>query len=204
VLLLLIPPSIFCYWYYTFEFHRLSPEMADVGLAMIWWDWLAGAWTATILVTAAAYRIGVADSPQATIVANIAQDSELDAFHESFPGLLLLAVYALYELVRYGITMIEVASAFGPINFARCIDILCDPPALLTLITSIASVQLCWIRWRRREQIVAWKIAGLSQTDFFQGWIALASILVVAIPTLRAFAFILWLGPIDLLPFVGL
>lgn len=204
VLLFLIPPSIFCYWYYSGEFHRLSPEMAGAGLALIWWDWLAGALVATILVTAAAYRIGKTESVIATVDADLARDTDRHAFHESFPCLLLLAANAIYALAVLVIEMLQYDSFLGVPTVGRYISMFCYPTTLLTLATCVASLQLCWTRWKSRHQTVPWEIAGLSPLAFFQGWFVLALILVAAIPTLRGFAFILWLGPIDLLPLLGL
>jgi hypothetical protein len=80
---------------------------------------------------------------------------------------------------------------------------LCNPISLLALALLIVTLQLCRVRWTRRSQSVAWKLDGLPRRQFLQYCAALALLLIVGIPTLYAFTFIVWLGPWNLLSLYG-
>jgi hypothetical protein len=69
------------------------------------------------------------------------------------------------------------------------------PMLLLAIATLIVTIQLCWLRWKTRSQAVPWVLRPLSPQLFGEGWIMLALVVIAGIPTVRAFAFLLWLGP---------
>jgi hypothetical protein len=202
---LLIPPSLFSYWYYTAEFHRLSPEMAGAGLAANWIDWLMGAILAVGLVATCAYQLSSTRQQKAEIAADLSQNVERTAFHESFFCLALIGIHAIYTV---GLHIASGVSAY--LNFRgrwpplwNYLTMLCNPLSLLSLALLIVTAQLCWLRWRRRSETVAWKIDGLSRLAFLRNSAALTLLLIVGVPTLHAFTFILWLGPWNLLPLFG-
>ncbi len=201
---LLIPPLAFCVWYYQHEFHRLSPDMAGAGLAISWLDWLFGGWIAVFMVTAGAYRLGKTEAVRQTVVTNLSHDADSKPLHETLPCVVILAGNGLYGLWIYWREIFDYDPLFGTSNVGRYLSMTCYPITLLMLATSLASFQLCWYRWKNRSSSISWQLVGLSPRAFCQGWVALVLILVIGIPVLRAFAFILWLGPIDLLPMFGL
>jgi hypothetical protein len=67
----------------------------------------------------------------------------------------------------------------------------------------LASFQLIWLRWQFRSRAVPWKMTGLSRPAFLRNLAALILLLIVAVPNLNAFAFILWLGPWNLMRLFG-
>jgi hypothetical protein len=203
VLLLLAVSSLYCLWYYAREFYRLSPDLADSGLALTTIDLISGIALATILIAAGAYRIAVNRSIRATVRADIAHDIEQSAFHESVPGLLLLASIACYSIAIEVLQFVTYNSMLGTPTVARYVIMLIYPTSLLRIAIAVASLQLCWIRWRSRTQIVPDELFGLSARAFLQAFIMLTCIVAVGIPTVRGFAFTLWLGPYDLLSIFG-
>jgi hypothetical protein len=203
--LLVIPPVCFARWYYTAEFHRLSPEIADVGLAAIWTDWLIGALLVLTLATIGAYHIGRMGNKAAEITADISHNLERTAFHESFLCLAIIGIKGIAMVGLYIASAISAYSMFGrsPPVWSYATLMLSNPPSLLALALMIATFQIIWARWRSRTGKVAWKLRGLSRSAFLRNAAALTILLIVAIPTLNAFAFILWLGPWNLLRLFG-
>jgi len=197
---LLVPPALFCYWYYTTEFYRLSPEIAGAGLAANWTDWLIAAILAAALVAVCAYQLSSTRQLTAEITADLSQNIERTAFHESFFCLCIIGIHAIYTVV------LHIASGVSAqLNFRgwwppawRDLTMLCNPMSLMALALLIVTVQLCWVRWRRRSQTVAWKLDGLSRLACLRNCAALTLLLIVAVPTLNAFTFLLWLGPWNL------
>jgi hypothetical protein len=202
--LLLVPPLLLARWYYTAEFHRLSPEIAGAGLAAIWVDWLIGTVFALTLVTIGAYQLSRASGHTVEITAELSHDLERTAFHESSVCLLIIGINAVLTVGLYIASLASAHSLFGrsPPVWAYA-TMLSNPTSLLALALMLASLQLVWVRWRFRSRPVSWKIAGLSRSAFLRNWAALTILLVVAVPTLNAFAFILWLGPWNLLRLFG-
>jgi hypothetical protein len=70
-----------------------------------------------------------------------------------------------------------------------------DPGAILMAAIFLLSLQLCWLRWRRRDEHALWRLAAVEPHRFFRYWMAIAIISCVAIPTISAFVFAFWLGP---------
>jgi hypothetical protein len=195
---LLVPPALFCYWYYTVEFHRLSPEIAGAGLAANWEDWLISSILAFAFVATCAYQLSVARQRQAEIAADLSQDIERTAFHESFVCLCLFGTHAFYT-VAYQVASVISASMFsGPPPGWRDLVALCNPMTLLAIALLLVTVQLSWVRWRQRSHAVAWKLNGLPRGAYLRKGVALTLLLVVGVPTLNAFTFLIWLGPWNL------
>jgi hypothetical protein len=204
VLVLVLPAAIFSFWYYSRGYHRISPEMAGAGLASGWSDWVAGACIAIVVVTAGAYRVARTDSPSAVICRDLAHDIELHSLHESVPILACLGIDAGVSLATLSKELIMYTPFRGSPTVGGYLSILYSPTNLLMIAGVLATLQLCWIRWRNRSRTVAWEITGLSAKSFAASWMSLALLVVVGIPTLHAFAFILWLGPYNLFPLLGL
>ena len=94
--------------------------------------------------------------------------------------------------------MFERNSSFPTTFWGQLISMLSQPLILILLAGSIASVQLCWIRWRYRAQPVRWRLAALSRPAYYESFIATIVILAIAVPTLHAYTFICWLMPWNL------
>jgi hypothetical protein len=201
--LLLIPPTLFCIWYYRYEFYRLSPDMAVAGFALSLSDLLAGAVLAAIPVTAGAYRLAAKLAPVTTISADLSVDLEQRAFHESFVVLLLLILHASGGLYFLASEILTYQPMLGGMTFGRFISFFCYPTSLLVMATLAVTIQLCQARWKTRDRVVPWKLHGLSPQYFGEGWIMLALLVIIGIPTIRAFAFLLWLGSRSVASFFG-
>jgi hypothetical protein len=197
---LLVPPALFCYWYYSTEFYRLSPDFTGVGLAANWMDWLIGAILGAALVATFAYQLSKAGQVKTEVTADLSQDIERTAFHESFFCLSIIGIHAIYTIVIYIASIVSLGRRPPVWSY---LTMLCSPMSLLALALLIVTLQFCWVRWRRRSQSVAWKIDGLSRPAFLQYCAALTLLLIVGVPTLNAFSFILWLGPWNLLKLFG-
>jgi hypothetical protein len=197
-LLLLIPPIAFCIWYHRYEFYRLSPDIAGAGLALTSVDLLAGAVLATFAVTAGAYSLATKSEPVSIISPDLSVDLDRKAFHESFLVLLLLILNACVVLFSLVSSILTYKPFLGSLTSGRFASFFCYPTSLLGLATLAVIIQLCWARWKSRSQVVPWVLHALSPQRFGAGWIMLALLVVVGIPTVRAFAFLLWLGPYNL------
>jgi hypothetical protein len=201
----LIPPAVFYIWYQRYEFYRLSPDIASVGLAITPFDALSGVLLAVVAITAGAYRLGSQPSPTARISDDLRSELDRRSFHESFFGLALLAIdtgYSLFYMVRFFMGYSNIAT--GTRSVSDYVSFLCSPTMQLQIAMIVAASQWLWTRWKMRNQAVAWTLLGLSPQLFMEGWSMLALLLVVGIPTARAFAFLLWFGPYHLLPLFGL
>jgi hypothetical protein len=194
-LLLLIPSATFCVWYHRYEFYRLSPDMAGAGLAIDLFDALAGGLIAAVAITAGAYQLAAKPSPATTICADLSVDLDRTAFHESFLVLLLLFLSACGGLFSLVSTILINEPVLGGIALGRILTYFCYPMPLLVIATLASIIQLCWVRWKTRSKVVPWKLHGLSPQAFVKSWIMLALLMIVGTPTVRAFAFLLWLGP---------
>jgi hypothetical protein len=197
-LLLAIPSAAFCVWYYCYEFYRLSPDMAGVGLGLRRFDLITGGLLAAIAVTAGSYLLAVESEPATTITADLSVDLAQKSFYESFLVLVLLALSAGWSILYLAWEILKYDPMLGTFTVGRFISFFCYPTSLLLLATVAATIQLCWARWKTRSEAVLWILHALSPRRFCESWIMLALLVVVGIPTVRAFVFLLWLGPFNL------
>jgi len=203
VLLLLFIPGLYCYSYYGQELYRLSPDMAEAGLALTTTDLVAGIELAIIAIAAGAYRFGRIREMGIAMATDIGKDIEQKAFHESLPGLVLLAGNACYFLAIEVMEFVNYERIGGTPTLFRYVSMLCYPTSLLRIAIAVASLQFCYIRWRNRSRIIPEELTALSPKGFLEGGVMLACVVAIGIPTLRAFAFTLWLGPYNLLQIFG-
>src|SRR3972149_2099173 len=151
-----------------------------------------------MLVTAGAYRLSNTVSTRAVISSDLAQDTYPTPFHESLPCLLMIAINAISMLIVYISQLVVTSqSGFGSPSLWQWTLIVCSESSLLMLAEAAVGLQLCWIRWQRRSETVAWELAGLSRSAFLRNRAALALIVIVGIPTVNAMAFLFWLGPFN-------
>jgi hypothetical protein len=207
VVCLLLFPVVFCYWYYEQALERLSPEIAGAGLAMITFDLVAAIWVGSIIVTAGAYKLARTETVELLHTGSNDDLGEYTPLYESLPCLAMLVGHSLYALGMWVYDLFFAESAafmIRPWNLGLLISTLSFPGTLFIFASALASFQLCWFRWKARNQSRPNKLFGLAPATFGQAWLALALLLAVAVPTLRAFAFILWLGPIDFMRVFGL
>ncbi len=200
---LLLIPVVFYSWYCKQGLERLSPEIAEAGLAMVASDWLFAVWVSVIAITAGAYwvaRIHVSTESQ---YSQDISDYDFIPLHESLPCLVALVLNSMYLLWVWSYALFDTSSGFGRQGILFNLSLLWYPTTLLEIAFIGASLQLCWYRWKLRNHPRPAKLYELSPKVFGQSWVALALLLAVGVPTLRAFAFIAWLGPIDFLSVFG-
>jgi hypothetical protein len=207
VVSLLLFPVVFCYWYYEHALERLSPEIAGAGLAMLTFDLVAAIWVGAVIVTAGAYKLSRTGTAESLHSGSDDDPGEHIPLYESLPCLAMMVGHSLYGLGTwvYDLFFAE-SSAFmlRPWNLGLVISTISFPGTLFIFASALATFQLCWYRWKARRHARPDKLIGISPSTFAQAWLALALLLAVAVPTLRAFAFILWLGPIDFMRVFGL
>jgi len=107
------------------------------------------------------------------------------------------AAAGMYSLASMIASMIE-TPVFGTFNAGRLLGVVFEPSMLLVIASILASLQLCWIRNRRRSSPVPWKLFGVSAQRFTEGWVMLGMLVMVGIPSVRIFAFLMWFGPYNL------
>jgi hypothetical protein len=194
----LLAQLLYCRWFYTIEFHRISPDFAGVGLAANWADRLGATAIALILVTTGAYRLSLSRDEAETISANLAEDLDRTALYETVPCLVIMAIAAGTALVTCAVEL--TSFIIFPVPWMQSWQypgIFCNPTVLLILAEAALVFQLCWIRWRRRGEEVRWEMPALPVRVFAVNWIALVLAIIIGVPTLKAFGFLFWLGPFN-------
>jgi hypothetical protein len=191
-------PVSFCTWFYSSEFHRISPELAGAGLEAGVANWLVGGTLAVGLITAVAYQFAPTNHSELLVSSNLSVEVDTHALHESGPIVFLIAIQAIYLLLTHIVSVADVGSSFGRQSVWFYISSFWDSSSLLVVAQAVAGLLLCWTRLRRRSHVVPRVLTGLSRHDFGHSWQMLAFLLVIAVPTLNAFGFIAWLGPFNL------
>jgi hypothetical protein len=202
-LLLLVPSAAFCVWYHRYEFPRLSPDMAGAGLAISFLDALSGVFLAVVALTVGAYRLAVMPAPVATICADLSLDLDRRAIHESLLVLFVMFLSACGAVLSLASTFLVNEPALGGIPIGRLLSYFLYPMSLMAIATLVVTVQLCLARWKTRSHEVPWLLHALSLRRFGESWMMLALLAIVGAPALRAFGFLLWLGPRVVASFFG-
>jgi len=183
-------------WYYGWEFHRISPDIASVEPASNWVEFMGGALILLILITAGACRLTQMRGKLTGSVNPLPAPTEI-FFHESAIAIAVLFGFVGLHVVRVIQNSLEApafpffAGSFGQTLLYVFRDVL----NLIMLGVGILSAQLGWLRWRRRGELTDIRIASMNGKTFCLNWVALALLLGVGIPTAAAFAFVMWLGP---------
>jgi hypothetical protein len=190
---LLVAAALFCVWYYTIEFHRISPDLASTGLGSNWFDFLCGAIVAAMIVTTGAYRLAKTQRPQS--IATIHPGSDQLPLHERLVFLLLF-VGAIIDYYVEDVLVSMQMSMFGPFSVVRFLSqTLSYTPSYIMLGIGALALQLAYLRWKRREQPIDWELQALNPTRFLWNWLALALLVIVGLPTISVYCFAFWLGP---------
>jgi hypothetical protein len=194
--LLLMLATGFCVWYYGFELRRISPFLAEVGLASTWLEWTAGFVVASTIITAGAHQAATSGNTHYLVLSSVNDQAERLPIYESIGCLLVfvaaVAVYTFQAINSY----VDFSRIFNASRVAEAVvSLLRDPGSILMLALLTLSLQLCWLRWQRRAERVDWTIAAIDQRRFWTSWIALAALTCVAVPTISASVFMFWLGP---------
>jgi hypothetical protein len=196
IFVLLTLDIYFCAWYYAGEFHRVSIDMASVGFAANWFDWLSGGMLVLFLSSVGAFRLSVANETTAQVAVTKPAPSRVPA-HESLWCLLLLlsAMTAYYfDAIRlyYNMPTFFYASK-GILQFVA--SVLCYSNGYIALGILVLTVQLVWKRWRRHAPIPDLQLWPVSPSRFFLNYLAVVLLITVAIPTFAIYCFAFWFGP---------
>ena len=193
----LFAAATFCAWYYTREFHRISPDMASVGFPGSWIDRLSGIIIAAILISTTTYRAARGNA------SCISQPSHHDALqgptalHEHF----LFVVLLFGAPVAYFVESLRVDFSGGlPFGWQTQIwslvgEYLRYSDTYIMLAIVALSARLAWERWRRRAVGPKWELHPLDRRRFVWIWLALALLVLIGLPTLSIYCFTSWLGP---------
>jgi hypothetical protein len=192
--LLLLLAAGFSVWYYGFELRRISPLLAEVGLASNASDWCAGIAVAAIFITAGAHRASASLESRYVVLSDMNDQAERLPIYESIGCLLVfVATAAVYVFDSAYVNFTRVLTTAQLTE--AVVGLLRDPDGILILALLALSVQLCWLRWQRRADRVDWIIAAIDQRRFCLSSAALAALTCVAVPTISASVFMFWLGP---------
>jgi hypothetical protein len=183
--------TVFCVWYLRFEFYRVSPDFAGAGFAANWVDLLGGTLLLIIVISSATLRLS-ADSNAAVAVDPVPQ--HLTFFHESaFCIGLIFAAVAVY-FFEMAMMISSLPGAFGSV--VSLVEFhFTETSNYLQLALILLSARLANLLWRQRKSPAEWRISPVAGNRFAANWIALATLAVVAIPTLSIYSFTYWLGP---------
>jgi hypothetical protein len=196
--LLLLIATAYCAWYFKIEFQRLSPDMANVGLAAGWIELASGGMIATLFVTIAAHRLSKSAGSDAQ-QSQVTIDSPLYESPLYLAAFLGAVVVYFEEVIRSSQSMLRLARSFGSRTISVILDVVTElslnPFALLILAFGVLTLQLLWLRIRPRSKQTTWKIVALDQSWFLWNWAALLLLAAVGIPTISSFCFVFWLGP---------
>jgi hypothetical protein len=192
----LLMASAFVFWYYGFEFQRISPDLAGVGVGSNAVEWFAGVLLAAIAITVGAYRLSVSDTRTIAIPFN-AIDNQRLSIYESAGCLLMFAgaVVIYVDAVLRAYLNLTRGWFWSPRTAEILVGMVREPSVILMLALLLLSAQIALMRWRRRNQPTEWVITAIEPQRFFWNWIALAALACVAIPTIAAYLFLFWLGP---------
>jgi hypothetical protein len=182
----------FCGYYFGVEYSLVSPDLASVNLIADGFDWFSATLLTLILVTVGAYRLTQLAST-ATIVIQYRGDRVEPVLHESTGGLVLIAAMAFVPLALIAWSFFQ---SSAPIPWEELLGyILRNPNFYLAASVTLLSLHFLAIRWRTRNQFIAWQLANVHVGRFICNWFAVSALTLVGIPTLSAYSFVYWLGP---------
>ncbi|MGE3242074.1 MAG: hypothetical protein AB7I57_13445 [Pirellulales bacterium] len=203
--LCLVAQLAYCWWFFSSDYHRVSPDLAGAGFAAESTDVLTIAILTAFISTPAAYFLSASQEERTVVATNLAIDLDSRAIHESSPCLSVICLSAGCSLVYL------VAGTFHEILFPMMpltsfnvwmqlwlnANMLIGPTILLVIVPSLLGLQLGYVRWKRRRESVPWELPALPCGAFVANWIATLVAILIGAPTLAAFGFMFWLGPFN-------
>jgi hypothetical protein len=186
---------VFSAWYFTVKFQQLSPDMFDGGFEAGRTDWLLGIALGVVMAVMVAHRIACSRDFCDPPIADVEKHPEAIPFHQTPAILFLIGLSGLYGIFVLDQSVFSIGSFLPTSLWYGLMSMLTYPLALIMLTQAIASLQLCWIRWRYRAQTVPWRLAALSRPAYYEGFAATLLLLAIGVPTLHAFSFVCWLMP---------
>ncbi len=195
-LAVLVLATAFSVWFYRDSFPYVSPDMASVGFGSNFFDFVCGSLFALIIVCACAYRLALIEESTVVCDPSKSLNSHQRFLHES-P--LCLAVLFGAEMTYFIESIREIVSGpyfFGASTFVAIVDSFLNyTDSYIPIAIFVLSLQLCWIRWRRRRETITWRVWALDRTRFGWNSLGLTLLFIVAVPTIAIYCFTFWLGP---------
>ena len=188
---LLATSGTVCFWYYASSRHWLSPDWEGIGFGSSWWQQRGGIAMAAVLVTYAIYRCWHASATSATPDNSRVLLALPLAGEQFFALFILAATAALYTGQNIWAALAE---SFFSAPLDGLLYLAITPSTCFIVAMLVLSLQLIRLRWKGRAPAPL-VVVPLRSNDFILAWLALAAIVIVAIPTFAAFGFAYWLGP---------
>ena len=184
-------PALFSCWYFMEGLPVISPDFSAGGLESRWWHWAEAAILLAFLIPAGTYRV---ISTTATVVGlNIAEHLAESTSFLMTTMTKLLALSGAMGFILFPIDLLRLGE-----TYSEYVDILgyclTDVEGYLPLAVYLLSFQLLWKLRRSGKQPV--RLRAIEAKSFFATCLVLAILIVVGIPTIAAYSFCFWLGPL--------
>lgn len=190
--LLLMLAAAYGYWFFTVAGPVQAPDFAEAGLQSRWRDWLEAAVILGPMIPLAAYRLSEVKK----------QDNQATAcvIELRFPlQLPLIAIGALGGIAGLMHIFLSHAVNFGQFSQYRIswqqqlFWLLADLESYLPVALTLVFLQLMWKSLRCQE--LQSKVPLVDEKKFAWTCMMLVVLIPVAIPTITAFSFSMWLSP---------
>ncbi len=189
---LLAASTIFCVWYYKFEYPLLSPDFASVELASNLSDWLGGGALICIIAGSVSFKWAERREPQpVSITADETSIAQLFPYESLLCLLCLFASFVALAVERF--REYYPRGAAGLLDFMSVL--IAGSDSYLALALAILCVQLAWLRWRLGENHTVFQITAIDRNTLALSFAAIALVILIAIPTFSIYSFVFWLGP---------
>ena len=183
--------SAYAYWFYAVGGPTLAPDFAYVGLQSYWWHWLEATVILVLFIPLAAYRMAQTDE---SLDSSASTDPILD-FPLNVPviilgsaGCLVVGTYTIYILIR------DYFASSGYLSAGKYLWLtLTDYPYYLPVAMALVLLKLSWLIIRRQELQAA--VPSIDGSKLAWYCIVLSVLIPIAIPTIAAFGFSMWLSP---------
>jgi hypothetical protein len=182
--------AVFVWWFVFHEFHRISPDLADAGLASNWYQRIGGAVLVVVMAGIGAGRISRIRGNSQRVLASASL--ALPLVVESWPVVMLLVAEFVYLVVRAVIGFIDTEAMV--FDWDVLPYILESPTVAFMAALFFFSIWLIVLRWRRLipQPLV---IQPMSGGAFAAAFATLLISMAIGIPLLAIFSFSFWLGP---------
>lgn len=188
---LLTGAASYCYWYYRIGLPKLSPDIAEAGIAANWFDQLGGIVLAATLSGVLIVRLQRGATTDATPLM-----LPISPAGASIPLLTCLVIASSFRAFYTIYVALDDSWTAGSMGAGEMLayHILVFPGFILTMAIALLSSRLLWVRLQGADSH-ALCIHPTSRTRLIAISLVSVVLMAVAVPTLAAFSFLFWLGP---------